>query len=174
VNLCRRLRPVAVLATVALIGAGCSSEPADNGSAANPNGAARGKGVRFAQCMRDHGVAAFPDPDASGELTIDGVLNGSSLDPDAPAWKAAMSACQDLQPAGFTGDHDVSSAEQKMRLRFAACIRRHGVTDFPDPVAGAPLVDTNQIPSSAQPGGMSALNAAMHACADLGPQAAGR
>ena len=169
-----RGRPLAALAALALIGAGCSNGPAQNGSAGGTNGAARGKGVKFAQCMRDHGVAAFPDPDASGELTIDGVLNGSSLDPDAPAWTSAMSACKDLQPAGFTGDHDVSAAEQKTRLQFADCVRKHGVKDFPDPVNGAPLVDTNQIPSSAGPGGMSALNAAMHACRDLGPQAARR
>ena len=166
-----RLWPAAALATVALVGAGCSNEPAENGTAGNTNGAARGKGVKFAECMRDHGVADFPDPDASGELTIDGVLNGSSLDPDAPAWKAATEACKDLQPPGFTGDGEVSADEQDTRLQFARCIRENGVKDFPDPVNGQPLVDTNRIPSSAAPGGMSILNAAMQACRDLGPQA---
>lgn len=65
----------------------------------------------------------------------------------------------------------MSSAEQKTRLEFAKCIRENGVKDFPDPVNGQPLVDTNRIPSSAAPGGMSMLNAAMQACRDLGPQA---
>jgi hypothetical protein len=169
-NMRRRLWPLAVLATVALIGAGCSDEPAENGTAADTTGAVRGKGVKFAECMRDNGVAEFPDPDASGELTIDGVLNGSSLDPDAPAWKAAIGACKDLQPPGFTGEGKVSTEQQKTRLEFARCIRENGVKDFPDPVNGQPLVDTNRIPSSAAPGGMSILNAAMQACRDLGPQ----
>ena len=59
--------------------------------------------MKFAECMRDNGVSEFPDPDASGELTIDGVVNGSSLDPSGAAWKQAIAACKDLQPPGFTG-----------------------------------------------------------------------
>ena len=59
--------------------------------------------MKFAECMRDNGVSEFPDPDASGELTIDGVVNGSSLDPSTAAWKKAIGACKDLQPPGFTG-----------------------------------------------------------------------
>jgi hypothetical protein len=59
--------PLAALVTVALVGAGCSSEPAENGAAGNTNGAGREQGVKFAECMRDNGVADFPDPDASGE-----------------------------------------------------------------------------------------------------------
>jgi hypothetical protein len=167
----RKLRPLAALATVALIGAGCSNEPAENGSAGNTNAANRDKAAEFAECMRDNGVSGFPDPDASGALTIDGVLNGSSLDPSTPAWKEAMSACKDLQPPGFTGDDEVSDEEQKARLEFAQCIRDNGVEDFPDPAKEAPLVDTRRIPSAARPGGMSILNAAMRTCRDHAAQA---
>jgi hypothetical protein len=167
----RKLRPLAALATVALIGAGCSNEPAENGSAGNTNAANRDKAVEFAECMRDNGVSGFPDPDASGALTIDGVLNGSSLDPSTPAWKEAMSACKDLQPPGFTGDDEVSNEEQEARLEFAQCIRDNGVEDFPDPAKDQPLVDTRRIPSAARPGGMSILNAAMRTCRDHAAQA---
>jgi hypothetical protein len=161
-----KLRPLAALAMVALIGAGCSNESDENGSAGNTN-ARQEQGVKFARCMRDHGVSEFPDPDASGGLTIDGVLNGSSLDPSTPVWKEAIAACRDLQPPGFTGDKDVSAAEQETRLEFAQCIRDNGVEDFPDPARGEPLVDTNRIPSAATDGGMSALNAAMRTCGDI-------
>jgi hypothetical protein len=106
-----KLGPLAALAVVALIGAGCSDAPDENGSAANAN-ADFENAVKFAACMRDNGVSEFPDPDASGGLTIDGVLNGSSLDPSTPAWKAAIGACKDLQPPGFTGDQEVSAEEQ--------------------------------------------------------------
>jgi hypothetical protein len=34
---------------------------------------------------------------------IDAVANGSSLDISSAAFKQAMSACQDLEPPGFTG-----------------------------------------------------------------------
>jgi hypothetical protein len=164
----RRLGPLAALAVVALIGAGCSDEPADNANAAHE------KGVKFAECMRDNGVSEFPDPDASGELTIDGVLNGSSLDASSPAWKAAIGECKDLRPPGFTGDGKVSAEKQEERLEFAQCIRENGVKDFPDPLNGEPLVNTNLIPSANRPGGMTILNAAMRTCGDLAPQAAGR
>ena len=91
--------------------------------------------------MREHGVREFPDPDASGELTIDGVVNGSSIDTSGAAWTGAIGACKDLEPSGFTG-HKRSSSQQSAALRFAQCIRENGVTDFPDPAPGQPLVDT--------------------------------
>jgi hypothetical protein len=169
----RKLRPLAALAMLALIGAGCSDEPAENGGAGKTS-ADYEKAMKFSECMRDNGVAEFPDPDASGGLTIDGVLNGSSLDPSTPAWKQAIAACKDLQPPGFTGDEEVTDEEQEARLEFAQCIRDNGVKDFPDPAKGEPLVNTNLIPSSAEPGGMSILNAAMQACRDLGPRVAGQ
>jgi hypothetical protein len=161
---------------VALIAAGCSNEPAENGNAGSSGGKKsatnRDKATKFAECMRDNGVSEFPDPDASGGLTIDGVLNGSSLDPSAPAWKEAIGACKDLQPPGFTG-RKRSTHEQEDALKFAQCIRENGVKDFPDPINGEPLVDTNRIPSAATSGGMTILNAAMQQCRDLGADAMG-
>jgi hypothetical protein len=175
----RRLRPLAAVAMVALIGAGCSNEPAENdntgtgSSGGNKNTTTRDKAAKFAECMRDNGVSEFPDPDASGGLTIDGVLNGSSLDPSAPACKQAIGACKDLQPPGFTG-RKRSADEQENALEFARCIRENGVEDFPDPADGEPLVDTNRIPSSASSGGMSILHAAMQECRGLAEQAGAR
>jgi hypothetical protein len=158
-----RLRLTAALALVAAIGAGCSDDTTEKGDAKATGGS---KAVKFAACMREHGVSEFPDPPASGRLTIDGVVNGSSLDPDAPAWKRAIATCKELQPSGFTGDGKRSTAQQETALEFAQCIRDNGVEDFPDPVNGQPLVDTNRIPSAATSSGMTALNAAMQTCGD--------
>ena len=113
--------------------------------------------------MRDNGVSAFPDPGASGELTIDGIANGTSLDTDSAAFEQAISACKDLEPSGFTG-HRRSAQKQETALEFAQCIRENGVEDFPDPTPDSPLVDTNRIPSANRDGGMSVLNAAMRKC----------
>ena len=167
----RKLRPLAALAMVALIGAGCSNDDGADSSGGNKSATTQYKAVKFSECMRDNGVREFPDPPASGGLTIDGVLNGSSLDPNAPAWKQAIGACKDLQPPGFTGDEEVTAEEQEARLEFAQCIRDNGVEDFPDPAPDAPLVDTNRIPSAAEDGGMSILNAAMQKCRDHAAQA---
>jgi hypothetical protein len=164
-----------MLAVIGLLGAGCgSSAPSETGAAGSTAGrsssssaqatnSARAKGLKFAQCMRDNGVDAFPDPAASGELTIDEIANGSSVDTNTAAFEQAISACKSLQPSGFTG-HRRGAQKQAIALRFARCIRDHGVEDFPDPTPDSPLVDTNRIPSANRDGGMSALNAAMRAC----------
>jgi hypothetical protein len=92
------------------------------------------------------------------------------VDTNTAAFKQALSACKDLQPPGFTGQKR-STQQQEAALRFAQCIRDNGVKDFPDPTPGEPLIDTNRIPSSNLPGGMSILNAAMQKCRDFGAAA---
>ena len=121
------------------------------------------KAVKFAECMRNNGVSAFPDPNASGELTIDGVANGSSVDTSSALFEQALSACKDLEPPGFTGTK-VTPQQRTARLEFAQCMRDNGVTDFPDPTPNGPLIDTNRIPSAATNGGMSILNATIPKC----------
>ena len=164
----RTPRPLAALALIALLSVGCSDAAAQTGSAA----ATRAQGVKFAECMRKNGVREFPDPDASGSLTIDQIANRSSLDTDSAAFTQAMSACRDLAPPGFTGNTR-SPQQQKEALKFAQCIRENGVKDFPDPVNGEPLVNTYKIPSSNKPGGMAILNAAMQKCGNVLEEAAG-
>jgi hypothetical protein len=156
----RGRRPLVALATIAiaaLISACGSSAPASTG-------ADHENGVKFADCMRANGVSGFPDPGASGSLTLDGVVNGSSLNPNTPAWKRAIGACKDLEPAGFTGSPRTTRG-QGVALKFAECIRQNGVPDFPDPTPNGPLIDTNRIPSTATASGMSALHAATRKCA---------
>jgi hypothetical protein len=167
----RKRLPLAALALVAMVVAisACgSSAPAGTGTdgSGNETVANAQKAVKFAECMRNNGVGEFPDPGASGSFTIDEIANGSSLDPNTPTFEHALSACRDLEPAGFTGSR-WSAQQMQAALKFAQCIRANGVTDFPDPVNGQPLVDTNRIPSASTESGMSILNAAMRKCRDL-------
>src|SRR5436190_169541 len=129
----RTLRLLAALAMVALLSAGCLNASAGAGSSGGTTGTAtRERAVKFAECMRKNGVREFPDPDASGHLTIDAIANRSSLDTDTAAFKQARSACKDLEPPGFTGGKR-SPEQQQAALRLAQCIRDNGVKDFPDP-----------------------------------------
>jgi len=155
----RTLTALIPIVAVALVSGCGSSAPA--GTAIS--GTAHEKAVRFAECMRANGVSRFPDPSASGNLTIDQVANDSKLDTNSPAWQQAIGACKELEPAGFTGSKR-SAQHQQAGLEFAQCIRENGVSDFPDPTPNGPLVDTNRIPSTSQPGGMSLLHAAMQKC----------
>jgi hypothetical protein len=167
----RPLAAVALIAMVVLISACGSSAQTGTGSGSSGGGGdstatAHEKGVKFAECMRSNGVSEFPDPGASGKLTIDAIANGSSLDTSTPAFKQAISACKDLEPAGFMGSKR-SSQQQDAALKFAQCVRENGVKDFPDPIPNGPLVDTGRIPSAATSSGMSILNAAMQKCRDV-------
>jgi len=162
----RKRPPLAAIVVIALISGCGSSAPAGTGSSGgDPTASNQTKAVKFSECMRHNGVGQFPDPGASGKLTIDAVANGTSLDTSSPAFTQAISACKALEPAGFMGNKR-SSAQQQAALRFAQCVRHNGVPDFPDPTPNGPLVDTNRIPSAAQPGGMSSLHAAMQKCRD--------
>jgi hypothetical protein len=162
----RRRRPLAALALIAMVAltSGCgSSAPAETGSGGGNTAANARKAVKFAECIRSNGVSQFPDPGA-GKFTIDGIVNGSSLDPNAPAFKQAISACKHLEPAGFMGSKR-SPQQTDAALKFARCIRDNGVPDFPDPTPNGPLVDTRRIPSAGN-GGMAILQSAMQKCRD--------
>ena len=120
--------------------------------------------MKFAECIREHGVPDFPDANASGEFVY-----GVSVSP--AVWKKAVDACKDLQPPGSLSAKR-SPKQQTASLKFAQCVRENGVKDFPDPANGEPLVDTTRIPSTERNGGMSILNAAMQKCRSVMAEAA--
>jgi hypothetical protein len=84
--------------------------------------------LAFSKCMRRHGVTAFPDPSPGGGINL-----GSGINPAAPAFQAAQATCRKLLPGGGPPAH--ASEHQRLQL-FATseCMRRHGVSEFPDPV----------------------------------------
>jgi hypothetical protein len=166
----RALRPLAALAMVALLSAGCSKATAATSPAGSPTASTRDAAAKFSECMRANGVKEFPDPDASGTLTMDGVANGSSLDTNSAAFKQAIAACKDLQPAGFTG-RKRTAQEQEQALKFAQCIRDNGVKDFPDPAPDGPLIDTSRMPGDPPARSIPGLQAAMQKCRDFAANA---
>jgi hypothetical protein len=166
----RRLAPLAALGLIALIAASCGAHASSPkartaGSGADTKPTARDKAVKFAECMRAHGVPHFPDPDAKGDFNF-------GVDVSKTVFTNAVNACKTLQPPGSLSAKRTPK-QQSASLRFAQCIRDHGVKDFPDPVNGEPMIDTTKIPSSNQPGGMTILNAAVHECGGLLERAAG-
>jgi hypothetical protein len=175
----RKLRPVAALALaalLALIGASCGSSAtsetrtangagtADTGAGTGKNAAAQDKTVKFAECMRASGVPHFPDANAKGEFVF-------GIDVSPAVWAKAVNACKALQPPG-TLSAKRTPQQQTASLRFAQCMRKNGVKDFPDPANGEPLINTYRIPSSATSGGMSILNAAIQKCRSVLAEAA--
>jgi hypothetical protein len=100
------------------------------GSSSRPEGQAATTAVAFAQCMRTHGEPGWPDP------TSHGTFNTGQIDIDSPVYVSALNACLGLLPGGFARIH-MSGAQVREQvdklLRFAACMRAHGIPNFPDP-----------------------------------------
>ena len=90
-------------------------------------------GPKFSACMRKHGVTNFPDPDGKGLIRIH---SGMGIDPGSPAFRSARTACDKLLPNdGQPTPAQIAEQQQKL-LAFSACMRAHGLKDFPDPSNG--------------------------------------
>jgi hypothetical protein len=138
-----RYRPASVVgfavtvAVLSLLAAGCggsgSPEVASVGTstpaAPTTQSGMHASAVAYASCMTAHGVAMAP-PDNHHGLTILG-----NTAPDSAQFGAATRACRKLEPAG--GAQPLTPAQQaraaQALTRFAACMRKHNVSDFPDP-----------------------------------------
>jgi hypothetical protein len=102
-----------------------------------------GNPTAYSACMRSHGVPNFPDPDSKGRIKItSGVsANGqkTGVDVHSPQFDRARKACDDLLPNGGRPTAAEQAQEQQQMLKFAQCMRSHGVPKFPDPKAGGAL-----------------------------------
>jgi hypothetical protein len=132
----RRIGGAALPAAIAIVAlAGCSAPFV--GAKANPASSPdpRQAMLRFAQCMREHGID-LPDPSSDGGITIQKSADSAAPpEPNDPRFEAAQSACQKFMPTGGKGSmtSQDAKANQEKGLKFAQCMRQHGLTDFPDP-----------------------------------------
>ena len=145
----RRARVAAVITVIAaaLPAAACSGSPSSTGSGGSPNagGSANSQALAYSRCVRSHGVPGFPDPDSNGQIPKEAVLRALRGLSDSRA-RAATNACANLNPAG-QGSPTLTAQEQQDYLRAAACMRSHGITDFPDPTFPGGRVNLSIPPS---------------------------
>jgi hypothetical protein len=107
---------------------------------AGPSGGGSAKAtglLAYASCMRSHGVPNFPDPGGTGGIPKDEVIRAFRAVSNAQT-QAASNECAHLLPAGgsLSGQptQAVPTRDQQDYLKAAACMRSHGITNFPDPV----------------------------------------
>jgi hypothetical protein len=136
----RRATAQAAAIGIALVIVACSggrNAPAAAGNTAYQTAAA------YARCMRAHGAPNWPDPNSSGQF-VKTLANRAAF--SAP--ESAHRACQHLLPHGGL----ITLAEQQkiipLMLEFTACMRSHGIPDFPDPVVDAQGVTSRVTPAS--------------------------
>jgi hypothetical protein len=186
-----RLATVVASAVLTLVVAACGSSTPSNGVARldspGPSGSPVASGspgtsaapsasdyaqllLAYSHCMRDHGFANFPDPQIDGGSVRLPSLQGTGIDPSSATFRAADSACQSLMPTPPPqARQPMSPQDQAKWLQFSACVRSHGVPEFPDPdfSNGGPKPFFDWTPATdADP---STLGAATQACQPLLP-----
>jgi hypothetical protein len=124
------------------------------------------KALAYAQCMRSHGVANWPDPVLTPHGDYGFRTNG--VNPQSPAFQPALQACKPLYNWGSTGQQ-LSPAEQQAWLNWAKCIRSRGVPDFADPTFSGSEVHVSGGGGSSSP----QLRSAMDACKSQMPSRGG-
>jgi hypothetical protein len=166
----RRARPAtartaaAIIATavLTLLAAACGGSPSSPGGSPNAGGPANSpSAVGYSRCMRSHGVPSFPDPGSSGVLPK---VSAQELGVSTSQLLAGQRACQRLLPdtsgslqqqaqqCVLAGDCPQAVVRQMLTSgrRFAVCMRRHGVPDWPDPTIdtgahrGVPFFDLSK------------------------------
>lgn len=107
--------------------------------------------LAFAKCMRAHGVPDFPDPaqppppPAGGQTMQAGSSGGFTANPNSPSYQRASKECHSLAVASPVTQ---TQASQMMtaQLRFSACMRAHGVPNYPDPTSTGEIGNNGAIP----------------------------
>jgi hypothetical protein len=125
---------VAAVSCALVIAACGSSGPTTSSSGPTAHRKEAGA-LAFANCMRSHGVPNFPDPNGSGPNIQ---LLGSSSEINSPAFQSAQKSCTHLLPGGGPGSGPATAQAHDQLLQISECMRRHGISSFPDPRPGSP------------------------------------
>jgi len=126
---------LAVALLLAACGGGSGSPGVANIKSTSTTGSSSGsrsaQALKFAVCMRSHGISNFPDPSP-----------GTSTFPIVPGiektlgFASAEQACKKFLPTAPTSQGSSAAQAKQMQagaLAMARCLRAHGISNFPDP-----------------------------------------
>jgi hypothetical protein len=128
--------------------------------------------LKFARCMREHGVKSFPDPEISGG-TVRFELRqraGKPGDVNRQTMEAAQRACRHFRAASrpnLTPQERV--AAQEAVLKFAKCMREHGVDVHASTAGGGVQIGIRRGRGGGPNPESPAFQAAQKACQGLLP-----
>ena len=140
------------------------------GSAGQQSGGPQGSGAQsggteqtmavlqqLSRCIRSHGMPGFPDP----------VVNPLTNQPDFPATApdvpaSIQNACQSIAnqlPPNALNSPPPTAAGMQGLVRFARCMRSHGVANWPDPNVSGEFPVTQQMASQLKGADQPTVNA---------------
>jgi hypothetical protein len=154
---------------VVLLLAGCSAAGGSGAATTTTSGQQDAAAVwrELVRCARANGMPNLPDP----QIDSNGRANFPNGTPDPPA--SVRRACQsiyDRLPASARDETERPPADMQALLRYARCMREHGVADFPDPDAGGNF----RAPAGSTDPKTPSFQRAMQACRQLDPNQKGR
>jgi len=148
---------ITALVAVVLVAAACGGSNGSGvagGGSSSPSNSAQQSMLAFSQCMRSHGVPNFPDPVDEVDLPK---ISPETLGVGSSQFNAAENACRNLLPpngvmsGNSRGYSDVVERcivggicppavthwLQDKELKYAQCMRAHGLPSWPDPSTDA-------------------------------------
>jgi hypothetical protein len=154
---------------VVVLLAGCSASGGSAGATTTTSGQQAAAAVlrEFVRCARANGMPNLPDLrlDSNGQVSI------PPGTPEPP--KSVERACRSIWerlPASASGEQERPPADMQALLRYARCMREHGMADFPDPQADGRF----PLPQSLRGGKTPSFLRANQACRQLNPNQKGR
>jgi hypothetical protein len=160
--------------------AGCSATPSMSvpslaGATASANHGTNAQALHAAaQCIRDHGVPAYPDPVIAPDgsvYTDQRSLQDASKDSRA-FFDPIRAACQSLfAAANFNPNNEPKPTPALVQagVRAAQCMRAHGLPNYRDPTANTPFtpghgfgLTLDQLPAGGK--ASPVMQQALHAC----------
>jgi hypothetical protein len=154
--------------SVPRVGTGPTTTASQAGASSSDAPTALERAESYAECMRSHGVANFPDP----VLTPSGGygFRTRGIDPQSSAFRSSSRTCNALVPGGWQAPgQQLTPAQQQQWLDWAKCIRDHGAPDFADPTFSGTEVHITGGGAGVPP----AVQSAMDACKGRMPSAGG-
>jgi hypothetical protein len=150
---------LAALAGISLLVAACGSSSTGTAGSTTPNTPYQ-KSLDYAVCMRSHGEPSWPDPQSDGSFNV-------NVDLTSPQYQSADKAC-----AHFEGGQAGGSQQQRFlnaALRYSACMRSHGIGNYPDPSIKNGSVNWGFSPTSGISTSSPQFQTALQSCRPLAP-----
>ena len=158
-----------LVASIVLVSA-CGSPASSGSSSALPSlQNLTTKALSYAKCMRSHGIQNFPDPTVVDNAHSKGVgFRVPPADQNSPQFSSAAKACKASTGFGVI-DPAVLQAAMNAGVKFAGCMRSHGIANYPDPVENGHGIQLGPGPGSGIDTNSARYKAAQKACFALLP-----
>jgi hypothetical protein len=156
---------VALVLGLVLLLAGCSSSGGSGAATTTTSAQQQAAAVlrELVRCARANGMPNMPDL----QLDSNGRVSLPPGTPEPP--KSVERACRSIWerlPASARGEEERPRADMQALLRYARCMREHGMPEFPDPSADGSF---RAWPGLQREGKSPRMVRALQACRQLSP-----